>query len=281
MAYLDHVRRLNRYNPRNFRPFRVDGVAVGEIKHGFAGHLAHWPTVFRVDDDGVDLAPALRGFEARTEAVARVTEASVESGAVQRRHGEYFPVTAGERHDALFLVDRGAAPYFGVRAFGQHLNGYVHGPGGLNLWIARRAMSRWNAPGKLDNLVAGGLPWGLSLEDNLAKECWEEAGIPADLASRARPVGHISYRTETDYGLKPDVMYCYDLELPADFQPRCTDGEVEDFLLLPATEVARLVRDTTEFKLNCNLVIIDFLVRHGVISTRDPEYAQVVAGLRR
>lgn len=32
---------------------------------------------------------------------------------------------------------------------------------------------------------------------------------------------------------------------------------------LPISEVARLVRETTDFKTNCNLVIIDFLIRHG------------------
>ena len=27
-------------------------------------------------------------------------------------------------------------------------------------------------------------------------------------------------------GLKPDVLFCYDLELPGDFVPRPQDGEV-------------------------------------------------------
>ncbi|HYN77840.1 MAG TPA: DUF4743 domain-containing protein, partial [Lamprocystis sp. (in: g-proteobacteria)] len=75
-------------------------------------------------------------------------------------------------------------------------------------------------------------------------------------------------------------MYCYDLELPATFVPRCTDGEVESFSLLPAAEVARLVQDTDEFKLNCNLVVIDFLVRHGLIAPDHPDYLPIIQGLR-
>ena len=51
-------------------------------------------------------------------------------------------------------------------------------------------------------------------------------------------VGAISYCQETDSGLKPDVMFCYDLELPADFAPRNTDGEVDTFYLWPVEEVA-------------------------------------------
>ena len=45
--------------------------------------------------------------------------------------------------------------------------------------------------------------------------------------------------------------------------PAPADGEVEEFKLLHILEVAKLVRETTDFKTNCNLVIIDFLMRHG------------------
>ena len=40
------------------------------------------------------------------------------------------------------------------------------------------------------------------------------------------------------------------------------------------------VRDTSEFKYNCNLVLIDFFVRHGLIEPDDPDYLAIVAGLR-
>ena len=40
------------------------------------------------------------------------------------------------------------------------------------------------------------------------------------------------------------------------------------------------VRETSEFKLNCNLVIIDFLVRQGYIPEDSPDYLQIVQGLR-
>ena len=36
----------------------------------------------------------------------------------------------------------------------------------------------------------------------------------------------MSYVSLLPEGLKPDVLFCYDLELPADFQPRPQDGEV-------------------------------------------------------
>jgi 8-oxo-dGTP pyrophosphatase MutT (NUDIX family) len=130
-------------------------------------------------------------------------------------------------------------------------------------------------------MVAGGQPEGLGIGENLVKECAEEAAIPADLAVAARPVGTISYRHALPAGLKPDEMFCYDLELPADFQPENADGEVHAFTRLPAEEVVAIVRDTDRFKFNCALVLIDFFVRHGLIGPDDePDYAEICNGLR-
>jgi isopentenyldiphosphate isomerase len=168
-----------------------------------------------------------------------------------------------------------------VRCFGQHLNGYVKKETGLHLWIARRARDRRIFPGRLDNLVAGGLPWHIDLHENLLKECMEEAGMQAELAARSVPTGEISYLAESAIGIKPDVLYCYDLELPEEFIPVCTDGEVESFELLPIETVKEIVRDSEEFKPNCNLVIIDFLVRHRLLDAADGDPKNIARALRR
>ena len=178
------------------------------------------------------------------------------------------------------LMDRASVPYFGVRAFGQHLNAYVRDGGEVKVWVARRSADRRVYPNHLDNMVAGGLPWGVGLGDNLRKECREEADVPSSLADRAVPVGAVTYCRDSERGLKPDVMYCYDLELPVWFVPRCTDGEVSEFYLWPVQRLLETVRDTGEFKLNCNLVIIDFLIRHGLIDQDAPDYLEIIQGLR-
>ena len=85
--------------------------------------------------------------------------------------------------------------------------------------------------------------------------------MPEALAATARPVGAVSYCHEIEEGLKPDVMYCYDLELPASFTPENRDGEIEEFYLWPVERVMETVAETGEFKFNCNLVCIDFFVR--------------------
>lgn len=280
MSYLDRIKNCNHYSLKNFRPFYVEGITAGYLKHAFAEKLRCWPAVFQISPTAVYLSPYLQSFEVRTQEVRAVLRALVAEEAIPRWHGEEYPVTTPSREQALFAIDRGAAPYLGVRAFGQHLNGFVNDQGQLKMWIGRRSRHKWSDPGKLDNMVAGGLPHGISLQENLAKECWEEAAIPPELLSRAIPVGCISYRMETPAGFKPDVMYCYDLELPADFVPQCQDGEMEEFYLWPIDKVAALVRDTEAFKKNCNLVIIDFLIRRGLITPQYPDYLKIIANLR-
>jgi hypothetical protein len=280
MSYLDRIRACNRYDPKHFRAFLVDGAKVGSIKHRFAQQLARWPDVFDISPATVRLTPGLQSFEDRTEAVDKVVERLIRDGIIQRRHGERYPVTPSRRSEALFLLDRASAPYFGIRAFGQHLNGYVLDHGRVKMWIARRSRHKPNEPLKLDNMVAGGLPHDHSPDQNLANECWEEAAIPPQLVARARFVGLVSYRMETPQGLRSDTICCYDLELPPHFVPHCTDGEVQEFYLWPVERAAHLVRNTDEVKRNSNLVIIDFLLRHGHIPRDDPEYAQIVSRLR-
>ena len=281
MSFLDHIRACNVWDPADFIPWVLDGERLGLVRHAFAQELRRWPGRFRVTPERVYWTPGASDFAGRSEALAEVIAGLLEHGVIEHLLGEYYPVTSGHRHQARLRIDRACAPYFGVRAFGQHLNGFVRGPGGLELWIGRRAASRRLYPLHLDNLVAGGLPWGLGLAENLRKECEEEAGMDASLADRAVAVGAVTYCRASRHGLKPDVMYCYDLELPRDFVPRCTDGEVEAFYLWPVEAVMERVRDTGEFKLNCNLVITDFLVRHGYLDQDDPDYLDIVQGLHR
>jgi len=280
MSFLDHIRDCNRWEPADFIPFSVGGDHVGHVRRSFAQHLKKWPEVFSVGAGEVAWVYPLADFEDGNQAIQEILEDLAERGVVSHLHGEKYPVTCGHRNHARMLIDRACAPYFGVRAFGQHMNGFLRANQQINMWIARRSADRRVFPLHLDNLVAGGLPWGVTLADNLRRECREEADIPNDLADRALPVSAVTYCRDSKRGLKPDVMYCYDLELPSDFEPRCTDGEVECFYLWPVEQVMEAVRETDDFKLNCNLVIIDFLVRHGYISHDEPDYVRIVQGLR-
>jgi 8-oxo-dGTP pyrophosphatase MutT (NUDIX family) len=127
-------------------------------------------------------------------------------------------------------VERAAASLLGIRAYGVHINGYTTAPDGTQqLWVAKRSKLKPTFPGKLDHLVAGGLPAGIPPMECVIKECGEEASIPPELARMSRPVGIITYNANYQGCCKRDVLFCYDLELPVDFEPVPDDGEVECF----------------------------------------------------
>jgi len=278
-SLLRHSDDLNSWNPEAFKTLRIKGQRVGYVKHGFADVLENVSELFVVTDQQVTLVNDDWSFAECSARLEQFSHWAVAQGHIHQFMGEPYPVTAGGREQAVATMDRASAVYFGLRTFGQHINGYVRSDEGLKLWVARRAADRVYFPNKLDNIVAGGLPYHLSLSENLQKECAEEANIQADLAGQAIPVGAVTYCRETEKGLKPDTLYCYDLELPADFQPLNTDGEVSEFMLVAAEEVLQWVRETDEFKTNCNLVFIDFFIRHGVIGPEDAEYLRLLSGL--
>lgn len=281
MSLLQRIETCNRHDLSRFRPLRVTGLGLGLLREDFVAHLAAWPRVFRIGADAVDLAPELDSFDARTRAVDQVIEALIEQGVISHRHGERYGIAPGFNAAPLLVVDRAAAAQFGIRTYAQHLNGYVRAGRHLQLWLGRRVRTKRNFPSMLDNTVAGGLPYGISPADNLAKECWEEAGIALALAQTAVPVGAVSYCMETRLGLRRDTLFTYDLELPADFEPRCVDGEMEAYYLRPAEAVAELLRDTEAVKPNSALVLIDFLIRHGIVRPDHPDYLELAKGLHR
>jgi len=280
VSFVDRIAVCSVFDPDRYLPFRVDGVEVGLVARDFAGKLKDFPNVFATSDRGVGLQPGLVGFEQRTAAVDAALRRLHRDGVIAGWRNEPYPVGVSYGAPALFNLERAAVPLFGVRGYGVHLNGFVRDDDAIKMWIGRRSLDKPTAPGKLDQIVAGGQPAGITLHDNLLKESAEEADIPPAMASRAVPVGAITYCTERPDGLRRDVIFAYDLALPATFVPRNTDGEIAEFYLWPIERVIDTVRDTDDFKYNCSLVVIDFLIRHGLIPPDHPDYLDLIYGLR-
>ena len=129
---------------------------------------------------------------------------------------------------------------------------------------------------------AGGQPSGLSFDDNVRKECEEEASLPPEIINELQPTGAVNYRYTTRKGLSTATIVTYDLELPPGLLPLCADGEVEEFTLMPLDEVLRSLReDLPLWRPNAALVAIDFLVKRGIIDRHnEPAYEAIAAGLR-
>src|SRR5438270_221245 len=280
MSFADHIRACNNFDRARVVPLIAGGRRIGWLRRDNAAALARFDTVFAVEPERVTLV-ASGDVDRVSAAVDQVVEALVAERNIPKWRNETFDVMARWGDKPIFRLDRGAVPFFGVRAYGVHLNGYRFIDGRVHLWIGRRAPDKRVAPDKLDNILAGGIGNGYGVYPTLVKEGEEEAAIPPALIERAVPVGAVSYRMETELGIRDDVLFVYDLEMPADFTPRNTDGEIVQFQLMPAAEVVERVRATEDFKFNVNLVILDFALRHGLLTPDDPEYLDVATGLYR
>jgi hypothetical protein len=282
VSFLDHIRVCNDHDLDHYLPFHAAGQRVGWVERGLAESLRDFADALAVSAADVSLNPALRDFDSRTHAMAKVARALHERNLVPGWHNEEVAVASRFGIAPLFKLERSAAPLFGVTALGVHVNGIVRDRDeGLKMWIARRSPNKPTYPGMLDNLCAGGIIYGHGVRETLIKEAGEEASIPRALSESAVPSSAITYCCERDGGLRPDIIFAYDLTLPPDFVPAPGDDEIEDFTLRPIDEVIEIVRNSFDFKFNCNLVIIDFLVRHGFITPDEPDYIQIVTGLRQ
>ncbi|KAI7604510.1 hypothetical protein KC319_g21893, partial [Hortaea werneckii] len=157
------------------------------------------------------------------------------------------------------------------------------------LWVPRRAATKQTYGGMLDNTVAGGIATGETPFESIVRESAEEASLPEELVRKnAKAVGTVTYfhiRDRRAGGetrlLQPECQYVYDLQLPEDVVPKPSDDEVEGFELKSVDEVKDALRDG-EFKPNCAVVLLDFFVRHGVLTPEEePAYSEIVSRLHR
>jgi 8-oxo-dGTP pyrophosphatase MutT (NUDIX family) len=258
-------------------PWRIGPRQVGWLTADVARRLRSFRNAFRAGDDGLELV-AGDDVEARSGALGEVAAHLASAGIASLRR-EAFDVRAAPGSEVLARLDRGALSPLGVISQGAHMNGRVRRPDGLHLWVGWRSKDKSVAPGKLDNLVAGGVPSGLSPMQTLLKEAAEEASMTPALAAQARQVSRVSYRMADGPGIRRDVLHCFDLDLPEDFVPAPADDEVERFELWPAERLLRTVRETSDVKFNVTLVLIDLFLREGLVDPGSEEGKRLRAGL--
>ena len=81
--------------------------------------------------------------------------------------------------------------------------------------------------------------------------------------------------------VKPDMVHVYDLEVGEDILPKPHDDEVKDFYLMMLDE-AKTALLWKEFKTNSAAVMIDFFIRHGIITAdNERDYTEISMRLHR
>lgn len=263
------------------------GYMLPSVAEVFRG-IPHWSI-----DDAERILTLTEGSDVATRSAAmRTTFLALKETkhfkVLDKWRNELYPVY-GRGKELLFNVERSASPLLGVVTYGVHLTAYVKKDGELKIWIPRRARTKQTWGGMLDNAVAGGIATGEMPLECLVRECEEEASLPEELVrSRVRPGGCVTYfyiRDERAGGevrlLQPECEYVYDLELPEDVVPKPGDDEVEEFYLWTVEEVKGAMA-RGEFKPNCAVVMLDFFVRHGILTAEnEKDFIEIVARMHR
>lgn len=237
-----------------------------------------WTSDFKVthgNEKRVELLDSSAGHDtpaACDKAFARLVADCQEKDLFNLKGEEYeeFAIVGVEYPVRLF---RYAAPLFGIVSQGAHLTAYVRTSGGLKIWVPRRSPTISTFPNKLDSTVAGGVSAEETPFETIVREADEEASLREELVRKdIRPVGLLTHITVLGKGtgrvaglVKPEMIHVYDMELAEGVLPKPQDHEVKEFYLWTPDEVkAALLRD--EFKTNSAAVMVDFLIRHGIIN---------------
>ena len=264
----------------SYRPFLADGRPVGWIDDQRARRLAEFVDVLVVDKDQICFVPRLGTARERTVAMEGLARRLCEEGALSAWRNERYAVVCEFGEQPHFELERCAARYFGVRTFAAHINGLVRTDDGVRMWLGRRSPQKAVDPGLLDNMVGGGIAAGASVEATMIKEAAEEAGIPAALAAMSRAAGTLRICRAHPKGLERETVYVHDLWLDPAFVPAGVDGEVVEFRLEILADAAALAGNwegSDVVTADASLVIVDCLMRHGLIGPDCPDHAALDA----
>ena len=260
-------------------PFYVREHIVGWLRPSFHDLLRRWPHVFEVSDAFAALRATPDTPAGRTAAMADVARELARDGVVRGWRDEQ--VSVAERHGApeLFRVERALSRHFGFVAYAAHLNGFTRIGGRTHVWISRRSSNKAIDADKLDNLVGGRIAAGMSVDETLRKEAWEEAGIPPALLGDLNCAGAVRVEYSVPEGLHREILFVHDLWLPPDFKPVNQDGEVSEIRLMPVEEVIQEIL-AGSVTLDAGAVMVDGLLRLGAMPPEDPQYLDLLRMLK-
>lgn len=287
-SYLDIINKVDNFTYEEdksfFRLLSHDGkTPLGLIDHSVAKYFQKSDFIFT--EDAIQINPIYDTFTKRNDLfldlasdLKSVPEFKEELGKGWRNelYVVYNPTSV-----PYFLVERAFSVLIGVVTYGVHLTGYVQDASGkLKIWVPRRSDTKPTFPSMMDNTVAGGLGYPYGIWETVVKECYEEAGLDEEFVKKnTKSAGVVQYMYRTSKGrVQPEVEYVFDIKFPENVIPHPVDGETQDFKLM---EVEEVISKLDEFKPNCALVIIDFLIRHGYIGAEEDGFGELLVRLHR
>jgi 8-oxo-dGTP pyrophosphatase MutT (NUDIX family) len=123
-----------------------------------------------------------------------------------------------------------------------HLHGYT---ANNNIWIQQRSLDKKTDPGRWDTLMGGMVSAGDSLEDALARETMEEAGLRLGQVQDLRHVGsftmHLPHAPDSGLEYVVERIDWFECLVTGDVTPVNTDGEVQRFNLVSQEELSEML----------------------------------------
>lgn len=153
-------------------------------------------------------------------------------------------------------VERGAVRALGIATHGVHLHGVT---AHQHTWIQQRAQDKKTDPGRWDTLMGGMVSAQDTLEQALARETQEEAGLQLAQLSGLSRVGHFTMRmpNAADNGLEYVVerIDWFECLVPDGICPVNTDGEVQQFKQVAADTLAQMLLEGA-FTIEAALILL-------------------------
>lgn len=244
-------------------------VTIGSVAEASLPALAAWPQWVTVAAEAVTL-----DFGAGQTAIDRhwaaLNHALRAQGLIVAWRDEPYGVW-DEQETSHATIERAASRFWGTLTLGAHCNGYVADALGrpTHLWVAKRSLTKPTDPGKLDNLIGGGVPLGQSPWEALQREAFEEAGLAPDEIAQATPGRIVALHCDIPEGLQREHLHVYDLRLPAGRIPQNQDGEVAWHQCWPVTDALSAAAEG-RFTTDAALATLDFALRFGLVPADDP-----------
>jgi 8-oxo-dGTP pyrophosphatase MutT (NUDIX family) len=249
---------------------------IGSVAEADLPLLARWPQWFRIEPGEVQmhLPPG------RQDAVLAEVHAELRHlGVIRAWRDEAFGLF-GAGGQVLAVIERAAARFWGALTLGSHCNGHVLGPDGRpsHLWVARRAWHKPTDPGRLDNLIGGGVPWGQTPRQALVREAWEEAGLLPQELLGLQAGSVLELDCDVPEGRQHEWLHVHDLALPPGRVPVNQDDEVAEHRLM-SIEAALAHAAAGDMTTDAALATLDFACRHRLLPPA--EQAPLAAALSR
>lgn len=216
-------------------PLRWQGVTIGSVEEGFvrALHAADPATrpLLSIGNSEAQVAD-----DDLTEVLGQVADSMRAAGLAHAWRNEQLAVH-DENSAVIGTIERGAVRPLGIATHAVHLVG--RSPDGGH-WVQQRSRDKATDPGLWDTLMGGMVPAQDSLDEALARETWEEAGLRLEQLQGLAHGGQVTTRGPSagvGWGYVIETVDWFRCVVPTGVEPRNQDGEVQQFRVLESQQL--------------------------------------------